>query len=206
MAIVVIMYGVYLLLKNYSSLIQTYFEKKIIEGEKTHTKATMHRKMITPKIRQILSDLALEVGADRVLLFEYSNGSSNLVGLPFLYVSATSEVVTRRTNPVSNQYQRINVSLVADFLEKLEDKGYFYVENIESIKNEYPMLYNMMFPNKAHSALFYSLSGMEDTIGFIVVTTTGEHKFTREQALPKVASISQVISSYLNFDALNEEL
>lgn len=206
MAIVVIMYGVYLLLKNYSSIIKTYFEKKMEQEENAHAKATLHRKAITPKIRQVLSDLALEVGADRAVLFEYSNGSSNLVGLPFLYISATCEVVTRGTIPIANQYQRINVSLIADFLEKLECKGYFYTANIDEIKHDYPMLYNMMSPNNAKTALFYSLSGVDDTIGFLVVTTVGEHTFTRDKALPQTASVAQIISSYLNFDTLHEEL
>lgn len=206
MVIIVVLYGGYMLLKNYSSLIKTFFENKIKEGEKAHIKATLHRKNITPKVRQILSELAEEVKADRAVLFEFSNGSSNLIGLPFLYVSATAEVVKRGTIPISNQYQKINVSIIAEFLEKLESKGYFYTKDIVEIAEEFPMLYNMMFVNNVKSALFYTIIGVDDTIGFLLVTTVGSNTFTREDALPKVASAAQVISSYLNFDILHDEL
>jgi hypothetical protein len=153
-----------------------------------------------------LAELAEEVGADRALVFEFSNGSSNLIGLPFLYISATYEVVAPNTPPVSHQYQRINTSIVAEFLEKLEDKGYFYTEDIEEIKDNLPILYSMMKPNGAKSLLFYTLRGVDDSIGFLVITTNGEETFTRDEALPKMANSVQVISSYLNFDKLQEGL
>lgn len=206
MVIIVVLYGGYMLLKNYSSLIKTFFENRIKEEGKAHIKATLHRKNITPKVRQILSELAEEVKADRVVLFEFSNGSSNLIGLPFLYLSATAEVVKSGILPISNQYQKLNVSIIAEFLEKLETKGYFYAKDINEISTEFPMLYNMMYVNNVKSALFYTIIGVDDTIGFLLVTTVGIKTFTREDVLPKTASAAQVISSYLNYDVLNDEL
>lgn len=206
MVVIVVLYGGYMLLKNYSSLIKTFFENKMKEEEKAHIKATIHRKNITPKVRQILSELAEEVKADRAIVFEFSNGSSNLIGLPFLYVSATAEVVKRGVMPIASQYQKINVSIIAEFLEKLESKGYFYTKDISEIASEFPMLYNMLSINGIKSALFYSIVGVEDTIGFLLVSTIGTNSFTRDEALPKTASTTQIISSYLNYDILNEEL
>ena len=201
-----VLYGVYIILKNYSSLIKSFFEKKMKEEEEAHAKATILRKTITPKIRQLLSNLAVEIDADRVVLLEFSNGNSNLVGLPFLYLSATCEVVTRGTSVISPQYQRMNVSLVADFIEKLEDKGYYYFKNIEEIKDSFPTLYMLMKANGVHTGLFYTISGVKDIIGIIVASTIGDKEFSRDKSLPQVASASQIISSYLNFDVLHEEL
>lgn len=140
------------------------------------------------------------------MVFEFSNGSSNLIGLPFLYVSATYEVITPHTPPVSNQYQKINTSIVAEFLEKLEDKAYFYAEDIEEIRLEQPILYSMMKPNGVKSLLFYALRGMEDSIGFVVASTLGDNTFTRDESLPKMANSAQVICSYLNFNKVYKEL
>lgn len=121
-------------------------------------------------------------------------------------MSATCEVVTPNTSAVSSQYQKINTAIVAEFLERLDEKGYFYVRDIEECKENCPVLYSFMKPNGVHSALFYSLYGVNDTIGFVVVTTIKDHEFSREVSLPRVAGTAQIISSLLNFDTLHEKL
>lgn len=204
--IVVVIYGGFILLKNYSSIVIKFLEDRWKEKEEKHSFAAKHRKKITPKVRAELSELAQEIKADRALVFEYSNGSSNLVGLPFLYMSATCEVVTPNTSAVSSQYQKINTAIVAEFLERLDEKGYFYVRDIEECKENCPVLYSFMKPNGVHSALFYSLYGVNDTIGFVVVTTIKDHEFSREVSLPRVAGTAQIISSLLNFDTLHDKL
>jgi len=206
MVVVIIIYGVYLVMKNYSSLIKTYLEQKLHDKDRIHAEAALHRKNITPKIRKELLELAEEVGADRALVFEFSNGNTNLVGLPFLYVSATCEVVTPGTSPVSSQYQKINTSIVAEFLEQLEDKSYYYVSNLKEMKDNSMFVYSLMKQNNVNSALFYSLYSTPSVIGFVVVTTVGNNSFTREKALPRIACSAQLISGYLNFNKMHEEL
>jgi len=206
MLVIIISYSVYIILKNYSSTIKKYFENKLLEKEKQHVRATQYRKDITPKVKHRLSELALSIKADRALLFEFSNGTSNLLGLPFLFISATTEVLSRETLPMSNTYQKINVSLIAEFLDKLEQKGYYYTENIISIKDEYPILFNMLDLNNIKSVLFYGVSGELGEIGFLMVATNRNNTFTREAALPEVAHTAQLISSYLNFNILDKEL
>ena len=159
-----------------------------------------------PEIRKILSNLAIETLADRALLFEFSNGTSNLVGLPFLYMTATCEVVKPNVSQVAQNYQRTNSALIAEFLEKLEEKGYFFIDDIESIKTSHPVIYNFMHPNGVKCALFYALYGVNDTIGFIVISTVNNHCFYRQDALPRVAEVAQIISSLLNFDKIQKEL
>lgn len=206
MIALVIIYGVYLLLKNYSSVIKTYLEERLDEKNKKHLSGALHRKSISPKIRTEILEVAEEIKADRVLVFEFSNGTSNLVGLPFLYLSATYEVVTPGTSPVALQYQKINAAIVAEFIEELEEKGYYYVKDIAETREKFPILYNFMAPNGAHSALFYTLYGVNNTIGFMVATTVKNHEFTRADSLPKIAGAAQIISSLLNFDTIHDKL
>lgn len=201
-----IVYTVSKVVGGYSKKILTHFEESKKEEGELHTKAALYRKTVMPEIRNILSHLAEETGADRALLFEFSNGNSNLVGLPFLYTTATCEVVRPAILPVSQQYQRINTTLIAEFLEDLEDLGYFYIEDFEEHKDTNRVIYNFMKPNGVKSALFYSLYGIDDTIGFIVLTTTGEKIMTRRNSLPRIAESAQLISSLLNYDKLHDEL
>lgn len=202
MSAVIIIYAVHLITKNNSLILKRHIEQEESIKEKSHAKAAAYRKDITPKIRKELSQLAGEVHADRALLFEFSNGTSNIIGLPFLYATATAEVVASGVSPVASQYQRINISLITDFLEKLEDKGYYYIEDLKNYESDYPILFNYMGPNGVNTALFYTVCGLKDILGFIVVTTVGDNKFTREEALPRVAESAQIISSLLNFEKL----
>ena len=204
--LVLLGYTIYWLVNNFSSVIVKYLEKKVKQDDEKHTKATLYRKSIMPEIRKILSNLAQETSADRAVLFEFSNGTSNLVGLPFLYLSATCEVVKPNVQQISHLYQKTNSTLVAEFLEKLEEKGYFFISDIEEIKLTHPVLYNFMVPNGVKCALFYALYGIQDTIGFVVISTVNNHCFYREDSLPRIAESAQLISSHLNYDKIQSEL
>ena len=204
--LIVILYGLHLMIKNYPTIVTSCLDRVFKEKNDKHTHGAKHRKTVTPKIRAEILDLAETVKADRVLVFEFSNGSSNLVGLPFLYMTATCEVTTPNTPTVGHQYQKLNTAIFSEFLEKLEEKGYYYVKDIEETKDSFPVLYNFMKPNDVKSALFYSLYGINDTTGFVVATTVKDKEFTREDALPRIASSAQIISSLLNFDLLHDKL
>jgi hypothetical protein len=139
------------------------------------------------------------------MLLEYSNGSSNLVGLPFLYITATVEILRAGIISSFNSYQKINVALVAEFLDELEDKSYVYFKDLEEIKDIYPYLYFCMKPNGVKSILFYALYDDENAIGCLAVSSI-THSFERADVLPRVAEAAQVVSALLNFDKIKEEL
>lgn len=202
--IILILFGLYFIVKTFPNLIKDYIEKKLLDTSVSHAKGTIKRKNIAPQITKILSDLLVETNGDRALLFEFSNGTSNLAGLPFLFISATSEALSSGTSSVSHIYQRINISLFAKFIIDLEKESYFYTEDIDLIEKEYPFVYNFMHPNGVKSALFYSIYGVEDTLGFILVTSVNDKSFTRKDTLPKIAESAQVISSLLNLEDINE--
>ena len=63
------------------------------------------------------------------------------------------------------------------FIIDLEKESYFYTEDIKLIEKEYPFIYNFMHPNGVKCALFYALYGVNDTIGFIVISTVNNHCF-----------------------------
>lgn len=202
--IILILLGFYFIIKTFPDVLREYADKKFEESREIHLKGISKRKKISPNITKILSELLIDTNGDRALLLEFSNGNSNLAGLPFLFLSATNECLSPGTTSVAHLYQRLNISLFAKFLVYLEDKGYFYVADIESIKDEYTIIYNLMKPNNVKSALFYSIYGVDDTLGLIVVTSVNK-MFTREDSLPRIAESAQMISSLLNYkDLMNE--
>lgn len=204
--LLLILYGLYFIIKTFPDVIRDYIEHKLLENKGSHTKGAIKRKNISPRITKILSDLLVDTHGDRALLFEFSNGNSNLAGLPFLFLNATSESLAVGVHSVSHNYQRINMSLFADFIVELEDKSYFYAADIEEVVTKYPFIYNMMKPNGVKSMLFYSIYGVEDTLGFIVLTTVKDKTITRQDTLPAVAEAAQMISALLNLENLEEQI
>lgn len=204
--LLLILYGLYFIVKTFPDVIKDYIEHKLLESKGAHTKGAIQRKNISPRITKILSQLLVDTHGDRALLFEFSNGNSNLAGLPFLFLSATSESLAVGASSVSHIYQRINISLFADFIVELEDKSYFYAADIEEIATKYPFIYNMMKPNDAKSMLFYSIYGVEDTLGFIVLTSIKDKVITRQDTLPVIAEAAQMISALLNLENLEEKI
>lgn len=201
-----ILYGIRYILKNSSFSLKRYLEQLLNKKEAKHKEAVEHRKKIMPIIKEELSYLAKEIGADRVLVYEFSNGNSNVVGLPFLYLTATSEVTTLGTDPIAHTFQRINTCLFADFIAMLEEKTYIYIDNLETIKEVFPVLYTMYASKDTKTILFYSLYGREGSIGFISASTIKNNAFSKDIGLPRIAQISQQISTLVNFNELHEQL
>lgn len=197
-------YYSYFLIKTFPKVIQSVVEKKIRENSDNHKNATKKRKNIIMEVSKILSDLILDTGANRALLFEFSNGSSNLAGLPFLFVNATSESVSLGTSSVVTSYQRVNICLLADFIFELETKGYYHVDNIEDIKNIYPAMYSLLKRDNVTSVTAYAIYGVNEVIGYIIIHSINGKILSRGNVLPQVAEAAQRVSALLSFDDLEE--
>ena len=204
--IVAILFGAYLLIKTFPDVIRTYVENKVLKSEDEHRKGTIKRKNISPIITKILSDLIIESSGSRALLFEFSNGNSNLAGLPFLFINATSESLSIGTSSIGHLYQRVNISLFADFILELEDNNYFFIEDLENIKTEYPFVHTLFKPANIKSAIFFSIYGVNERLGFIMLASSEEDTFIKDDILPLVVEAAQKISALLNLDNLEETI
>lgn len=187
-----------------SKAIDCKLAEKIELDKQTHKMGNEMRKQFSTDVKELLQDLAKNTKSDRALVFEYSNGSSNLVGLPFLFATAASEVTTPGTSLVSDQYQRLNLSILAGFLTTLEKDGFVFIDDLEKEKDIYPVIYNMMKPNNVHSALFYAIRGIGEVVGFLVISTTENRKLDKKCAMNEIAKVAQLVSSMWNFEEVKE--
>ena len=195
--------GIIFIIKTFPDLINEHVENNLISASEAHRKGTIIRKNISPKINKILSDLVIETEGDRAIIFEFSNGTSNLAGLPFLFVNATYEAISYRTVSVAASYQRVNVSLIADFILDLEDNNFYFCESIEEMRETCPYIYNALHSGRAKSAIFYSIYGVNNKLGFIALTSISKI-FDKNEVLPEIAEAAQRVSSLLNFEELEE--
>ena len=66
---------------------------------------------------------------------------------------------------------------------------------IEKEKDKYPSVYNMMKPNNVTSALFYAIQGLDEVVGFLVITTIGNRVLDKKCAISDISRVAQLISS-----------
>ncbi len=177
--------------------------QKIKDDKTAHKIGNCLRKQFAQNVKNILQELAEDTQSDRALVFEYSNGTKNLVGLPFLYTSAVAEVSVPELNPISHRYQKINLSLLSGFIHKLEDEGSVYIEDMEEIRMEYPIMYELFKPTLTKSAMFYALQGVDEIIGFVMITKV-DSAIGKKHSLTEIAKSAQLISSMLNFEELHK--
>jgi len=210
LSIIPLLLGVIIVISKSSlgKIVDNKIAKKADSDAETHKVGNRLRKDFNKNVIGILQDLAEETEADRALVFEFSNGTSNLIGLPFLFMSATAEVVTPNTAPVGHKYQRVNISIAANFLIDLEEYGYVYIKNLQESKEKYPILSYFMLPNDVKSALFYSIEGVDEVVGFLVVTTTAASNkiINKNESMSIISKSAQRISALLSFNDLSKGL
>lgn len=52
----------------------------------------------------------------------------------------------------------------------------------------------MMYPNKVKSALFYAIQGIDEVVGFLVITTTNCTSLDKKCAISEIAKVAQLVS------------
>lgn len=185
-------------------------DKKIAEKNKSdkdyHLTGNRLRKQFTVTVQETLQELAEETKSNRAILFEFSNGTTNLIGLPFLFMTAASEVASPGLPLISQHHQRLNTSVIASFLIKLEKEGYIFIDEKSISMDEFRILRQIMERADIKNALFYSIQGIDESIGFIVIVTTNRsgNNIDLHKSLTLLNKVSQKISSMINFNEIEK--
>jgi len=90
-----------------------------------HQKAVDKRIKADPEIRDAITELRVELSADRVFIVEAHNGGSNLTSLPFLYVDMTYESVRQGELQLEDEYKNVRLQRY-NFCTYIYKNNYFY--------------------------------------------------------------------------------
>lgn len=112
--------------------ITKFFLAKFSNKNSKHYKDTFKdESKITKKLESILE----KYKADRAWIAEFHNGETNYSGKSFQKFSETYEEVARGISSEALNTQAIPTSVFVRFFNELNTKGFYYLENVESIKN-----------------------------------------------------------------------
>lgn len=137
-------------------------------GQKAHDELIEHRINNTHKIQSCIDKLMYKVGASRVEVLEMHNGSNSIAGIPFLKATATFEALDDDVQPIANQYNEVNLSLIP-FATKLFDAGYWCGDTEDMKIIDKSLCYRMLSNNTNHFAAVV-IQGVDKPIGFLFVS------------------------------------
>lgn len=166
------------------------------------------RLQMSPKIQSSIDKLTYNVNANRTLILELHNGVTGSGGLPFSKCTATYESLNIGEQPISNQYQDVNLSLIP-FATKLFHEGYWY-GNTDDLKGIDKGLYHKMKSNNTEHFAACIIEGIDNkAIAFMIVsfdsTSDSIHEHHCDEVRQKIRHIAMELSVILEVSRILAE-
>lgn len=190
----------------YSRLTEMVFQtlEKNKEIEKNdHTEAVKHRKELIRKCNEYAQEMMTKTQADKVVIFEYCNGTQNLTGIPFLHFKTLAEKLRVLKVSKFQDFKKYDIGSLGSFTMDLEHEGTITFKNINKYKSKYPDLLSYMMQDKQYKGVYCNIAGNEFSLGFIQVTF--RHNDNVDYALVEktITQYAQKISSLLDYQNIN---
>lgn len=122
------------------------------------------------KVHELIYHLLRELDADRVSVFEYHNGGSNIKGINFNKCTNTYEAIDLGIERKSKDYQALPISTNILWTSLLYDKKPIIINNIEYIKDNDKSLYILLTSQNIKSYYSMIINDYDGSpIGFIEI-------------------------------------
>ena len=162
---------------NFKSIVTDAVEihREIVKEQ--HEKKLELRSELLAELNPMLTEMRAEIGADRVLYFEYHNSTENLVGIPFMYADLVLSVKKYGVTDYNvERYKDINSGLISSLYQSLKknqvliNKGNIIDEQFDI---DYPGISNFIKERDGSvQQCFLNLPGIISPIGMIIVEWT----------------------------------
>lgn len=154
------------------------------------------RKQSSIEIKKLMNDFIINNDLSRTMTLEYSNGSSNFAGLPFLYLSFTNESTLVGNNYLSLTTDRLNSTLFSQLIIDLDRNRFLIFNNYKDAEKKYPIL-DCIFENIDIKSIAFSLiSGRSGDLGILILMKERTPWTLMESH--KIVSLSYKIANYLD--------
>lgn len=146
---------------------------KIIEGVTSHVPSRTENDKLTEvnkQIDEILKEILIKTKSDRACIIQYHNGGKGINKQSFLKMSMTNEKFQVDGKSFMNQFKDQFRSVLGYFVNQINDNGYCYINNVESMSSLDVGVYEFMKNRNIEAMYGYALHNDEDTtIGFILL-------------------------------------
>lgn len=167
--------------------------------EEVHNGLVDKRFEATTMISNKLKELVINLGADRVTLCEMHNGTNNLSGMPFIYLSMNAEEISPGYSYISDEFKNFNLAKFPFIANHFTEGS--WIGSIEEIEAEDPYFAGKLKLTKAKHIAFMILRGKKHPIGILTVAYNEGNEDPlppKAKVIAEMAQESQVITTLLD--------
>lgn len=176
-----------------------FVEAEKIENDKVHNELVEKRFEATAAVSNKLKELIINLGADRVTLCEMHNGTNNLSGLPFIFLSMTSEEISPGQEYISDEFKDFNLAKFPFIANHFRDGS--WIGTLEEVEQEDPYFAAKLKLTRASTLAMMILRGKNSPIGVLTVAFNegSNNKIPpKGKIIAEMAQESQVITAILD--------
>lgn len=138
-------------------LIESGVKLALKEAKKHNEAEEAENRKVNTYIRTQLDAVVVENGASRAFCVAYHNGGTYLNARNFAKCSIVAESVDSQTRAIMLDYQNVQRALFIELDNELATTGEFYLDKIETIKEQSPGCYQLLKQWGADSIYFKAL-------------------------------------------------
>lgn len=185
-------------LTDTAKVYKDFVEEENKQKNKVHNNLVKKRFEATAEVSNKLKELIINLGADRVTLCEMHNGTNNLSGLPFVFLSMTAEEISPGYDYISDEFKDFNLAKFP-FIAKHFKEG-SWIGTIKEIEEDDPYFAAKMKLTKASTLALMVLRGKHSPIGVLTVAFNDGNEDIPPKAkiIAEMAQESQVITTILD--------
>ena len=165
-------------------IITAYLDRQLA----THDSENQKRVEIDPQVREQLLRCINSTQSNRAFVLEMHNGVSNPSGLPFRYCEMTYEEITSKSEYMSDQFDRVNMSNYPIFTY-LNEKDLF-IGTIDELSEIDLKMANRFKANKINYIALKLINGHNKPLAIMGVDFSCEGKKTENEKFQIISNMS----------------
>lgn len=182
--------------------IEKHYDKTKDEEQKQKSENDVKRIKADEIITPLLEDIQSKFQLDRVLLFESHNNTENISHCPFLFYSATYEVIDcddYSIDYISDSFQRQYTSnfLCNEVMTMLKHKDYIYYDNLQNYNRNKSRLLIKLKRFGVKNAMIIPIRSKEGQVIMLIVVCNNETIDCDEVYKYLKPSLSQISQSLI---------
>lgn len=128
-------------------------------------------------INRYISDIAeKDRDAYDVILLSYHNTQKSLQGYRYLYLNClTEKLIGIDSEPLKDYWSNLDYIYYEDELSKIHNLEFLLISNVDDMQVTMPKFYRKLRLSGAKSAAFYTIEGLNNPIGMVVILYKEPH-------------------------------
>lgn len=182
---------------NWKAILSEINEYMISLDTEHHDKTLAIRDKINQEIHPYLIELRARLGADRVMLFEFHNSVSSLIGIPFKYIGLTDHAEPYGVK-ITPKFNDVNAEVIGGFIRNLQTEVFYESRDLNKLRDLDPFVPEVLNDPNAIASCYQYMSVLGKPLGILVVEFHNPNNLPNDIGWKKVRNLCNLASQDLN--------